>query len=213
MDALEWLRKQLDGDGDDLLREMVREFGQRLMAAEVDALTGASWGEVSAERVNHRNGYRTRPFDTRVGSIELAIPKLRRTRQSRDARVATSHVAVVTWWTGSVVPSNAHASIWAIAQPRALSRSRSRAAVRRSSHGLLERTRGAGLPVELRVTGERRPLPPGVELSAYRIVQEDLRVVGQADNGRQAIEEARRLSPDVVLMDVPMPVLLRPAWA
>ncbi len=78
MDALEWLRKQLDGDGDDLLREMVREFAQRLMAAEVDALTGASWGEVSAERVNHRNGYRARPFDTRVGSIEVAIPKLRR---------------------------------------------------------------------------------------------------------------------------------------
>ena len=78
MDALEWLRKQLDGDGDDLLREMVREFAQRLMAAEVDTLTGARWGEVSSERVNHRNGYRQRPFDTRVGSIDLAIPKLRR---------------------------------------------------------------------------------------------------------------------------------------
>lgn len=78
MDALAWLRKQLDGDENDLLREMVREFAQRLMAAEVDALTGAGWGEVSPERVNHRNGYRQRPFDTRVGSIELAIPKLRR---------------------------------------------------------------------------------------------------------------------------------------
>jgi putative transposase len=78
MDALEWLRKQLDSDGDDVLREMVREFAQRLMAAEVDVLTGAGWGEVSPERVNHRNGYRTRPFDTRVGSIEVAIPKLRR---------------------------------------------------------------------------------------------------------------------------------------
>jgi hypothetical protein len=44
MDALEWLRKQLDGDGDDLLREMVREFAQRLMAAAVDALAGAGWG-------------------------------------------------------------------------------------------------------------------------------------------------------------------------
>jgi len=43
MDALAWLRKQLDGDGDDLLAEMVREFAQRLMAAEVDALTGAGW--------------------------------------------------------------------------------------------------------------------------------------------------------------------------
>ena len=78
MDALEWLRKQLDGDESDLLGEMVREFAQGLMAAEVDALTGAGWGEVSPERVNHRNGYRQRPFDTRVGSIELAIPKLRR---------------------------------------------------------------------------------------------------------------------------------------
>lgn len=78
MDALEWLRKQLDGDENDLLREMVREFAQRLMAAEVDALTGAGWGEVSPERVNHRNGYRPRPFDTRVGSIDLAVPKLRR---------------------------------------------------------------------------------------------------------------------------------------
>jgi putative transposase len=78
MDALEWLRKQLDGGENDLLREMVREFAQRLMAAEVDALTGVGWGEQSPERVNHRNGYRQRPFDTRVGSIELAIPKLRR---------------------------------------------------------------------------------------------------------------------------------------
>jgi putative transposase len=78
VDALEWLRKQLDGDENDLLREIVREFAQRLMPAEVDALTGAGWGEVSPERVNQPNGYRQRPFDTRAGSIELAIPKLQR---------------------------------------------------------------------------------------------------------------------------------------
>ena len=77
MDALAWLRKQLDGDENDLLREMVREFAQRLMAAEVDAVVGAGWGEHSAERVNLRNGYRSRPWDTRVGTIDLAIPKLR----------------------------------------------------------------------------------------------------------------------------------------
>jgi hypothetical protein len=47
MDALAWLRKQLDGDENDLVREMVREFAQRLMAAEVDALNGAGWGEVN----------------------------------------------------------------------------------------------------------------------------------------------------------------------
>lgn len=78
MDALEWLRKQLDGDENDLLREMVREFAHQLMAAEVDALTGAGWGERSPERTNQRNGYRHRPFDTRVGTIDLEIPKLRR---------------------------------------------------------------------------------------------------------------------------------------
>ena len=78
MDPLEWLRKHLEDDDADLLREMVRSFAERLMSAEVDVLCGASWGEVSGERVNSRNGYRPRAFDTRVGSIELAIPKLRR---------------------------------------------------------------------------------------------------------------------------------------
>lgn len=77
MDELAWLRKQLDTPDSDVVREMVREFAQRLMAAEVDALVGAGWGEVSPERVNQRNGYRARPFDTRAGTIELAIPKLR----------------------------------------------------------------------------------------------------------------------------------------
>jgi transposase-like protein len=78
MDALAWLRKHLDDDSNDLVREMVRGFAEQLMAAEVDAVTGAGWGEISPERVNHRNGYRARPFDTRVGTIDLAIPKLRR---------------------------------------------------------------------------------------------------------------------------------------
>ena len=77
MDALAWLRKDLDDDGSDLLREMVRGFAEQLMAAEVDVLAGASWGEITSERVNHRNGYRARPFDTRVGTIDVAIPKLR----------------------------------------------------------------------------------------------------------------------------------------
>jgi transposase-like protein len=77
MDELAWLRKQLETPDNDVVREMVREFAQRLMAAEVDALVGAGWGEISSERVNQRNGYRARPFDTRAGTIELAIPKLR----------------------------------------------------------------------------------------------------------------------------------------
>jgi transposase-like protein len=77
MDALEWLRKQLEVEGSDLLREMVRTFAERLMAAEVDVLCNAGYGEVTPERANSRDGYRTRQLDTRVGSIDVSIPKLR----------------------------------------------------------------------------------------------------------------------------------------
>jgi putative transposase len=61
----------------DLLREMIRGFAQKMMDAEVDELCGAGYGEVSADRVNSRNGYRRRDWDTRAGTIEVAIPKLR----------------------------------------------------------------------------------------------------------------------------------------
>jgi putative transposase len=61
----------------DLLREMVKGFAQRMMDADVEQLCGAGYGEVSAERVNSRNGYRHREWDTRAGTVELAIPKLR----------------------------------------------------------------------------------------------------------------------------------------
>ncbi len=61
----------------DLLREMIREFAQRMMDAEVEVRCGAGYGEVSPDRVNSRNGYRRREWDTRAGTVELAIPKLR----------------------------------------------------------------------------------------------------------------------------------------
>jgi transposase-like protein len=56
---------------------MVTAFAQILMSADVDAACGAAYGSRSPERVNRRNGYRTRGWDTRVGSIELQVPKLR----------------------------------------------------------------------------------------------------------------------------------------
>jgi transposase-like protein len=77
MDVASWLRKQLEDAHPDLLRAMVQEFAEALMSAEANALCGAGYGERSLERVNRRNGYRERDWDTRVGSIELAIPKLR----------------------------------------------------------------------------------------------------------------------------------------
>ena len=77
MDPLTWLRKQLETAEPDLLREMLRAFADQLMGAEVDALCGAGYGERSEERVNSRNGYRERTWDTRAGTMTLAIPKLR----------------------------------------------------------------------------------------------------------------------------------------
>jgi transposase-like protein len=56
---------------------MVKQMAEALMGAEVDALCGASHGERHPERTNQRNGYRTRPWDTRSGTIDLALPKLR----------------------------------------------------------------------------------------------------------------------------------------
>jgi transposase-like protein len=77
IDALEDFRKQLEGADVDLLREMVKIFAEQLMGADADALCGADYGERSPERTNRRNGYRERPWDTRAGTISLAVPKLR----------------------------------------------------------------------------------------------------------------------------------------
>ena len=75
--VLERVQEQLESNGQDLLRAMIATFAAELMGAEVDALCGAGYRERSAERTNSRNGYRAREWDTRAGTIELAIPKLR----------------------------------------------------------------------------------------------------------------------------------------
>jgi len=77
MDALAWVRKQVEQADTDLLREMVKLFCERVMSEEADAICGAPYGERSDERTNRRNGYRSRAWDTRTGTIDLAIPKLR----------------------------------------------------------------------------------------------------------------------------------------
>ena len=77
IDVSGWLEEQLAQASPDLLRAMVQTFAEALMGAEADAVCGAAYGERSAERTNTRNGYRRREWDTRAGSISLAIPKLR----------------------------------------------------------------------------------------------------------------------------------------
>ncbi len=73
------LRTLLEKSSDaDLLREMIGFTAQRLMELEVEGLTGAAYGEKSQERLVQRNGYRDRMWETRAGTVELRIPKLRK---------------------------------------------------------------------------------------------------------------------------------------
>jgi putative transposase len=77
IELFDGVRKLLAGAEPDVLRELVEMMVAKLMGAEVDALCGAGYGERSPDRVNARNGYRLRPWDTRLGSMTVAIPKLR----------------------------------------------------------------------------------------------------------------------------------------
>jgi putative transposase len=75
MDLRELLEKTADTD---FLREMIGFTAQRLMELEVETLTGAAHGSRNADRLTHRNGYRGREWDTRAGTVELRIPKIRK---------------------------------------------------------------------------------------------------------------------------------------
>jgi transposase-like protein len=76
MELLELVSKADSGDVD-FLREGVRVLAQALMEVEVSAQIGAEHGERTPDRMTHRNGYRPRDWDTRAGTIELAIPRVR----------------------------------------------------------------------------------------------------------------------------------------
>ncbi len=79
MGAEALVRKYLESDaGSDLLAEMVKMTAELLMDAEVDVMCNAGYGERTEDRVNSRNGHRDRRWDTRAGTINLEIPKLRK---------------------------------------------------------------------------------------------------------------------------------------
>ena len=102
IDAARLIEEQLAQASPDLLRELLTSFINTLMSAEADAVCGAAYGVSSPERTNRRNGYRGRDFDTRTGTLELEIPKLRTgtyfpewllERRKRAERALTSVVA------------------------------------------------------------------------------------------------------------------------
>lgn len=59
------------------MRELLLTMTNALLSADADSVCGAEWNARSAERTNHRNGYRHRPLDTRVGTVDVVVPKLR----------------------------------------------------------------------------------------------------------------------------------------
>ncbi len=97
IDPARLLTEQLASASPDLLRSMLTAFINTLMSAEVDGLCGASYRRSSPERTNVRNGYRHREFDTRAGTLDVAIPKLREgstTRTGCYQQRIMAHVAV-----------------------------------------------------------------------------------------------------------------------
>jgi transposase-like protein len=77
VDPAQLLEEHLASASPDLLREMIASFANAMMSAQADQLCGAGYGERTETRTNRRNGYRAREWDTRAGTVELAIPKLR----------------------------------------------------------------------------------------------------------------------------------------
>jgi len=72
------VQRVLAGEHGDFVREAVAIVARELMEAEISQEIGAELGEVSTERSTHRNGYRPRPWETRVGEIDLLVPRKRR---------------------------------------------------------------------------------------------------------------------------------------
>ncbi|SPJ41444.1 Transposase, Mutator family [Corynebacterium diphtheriae subsp. lausannense] len=77
IDPTAYLEELLTQASPDLMRQMLTNFINQILSAQADTVCGTDYATVSAQRTNTRNGYRHHPLDTRVGSIDVAIPKLR----------------------------------------------------------------------------------------------------------------------------------------
>lgn len=77
IDPKNFLADLLSQASPDLMRQMLTTFVNALLSAEADSVCGADYGARSDERTNRRNGYRHRDLDTRAGTLDVAIPKLR----------------------------------------------------------------------------------------------------------------------------------------
>lgn len=102
IDPTAYLEELLTQASPDLMRQMLTDFINQILSAQADSVCGADYATVSPQRTNTRNGYRHRCLDTRVGSIDVAIPKLRHgaffpdwllERRTRTERALTTVIA------------------------------------------------------------------------------------------------------------------------
>ena len=78
VDPEQFLHEQLAQASPDLMRHLLQSFINTLLSGQADAVCGADYGARSTERTNRRNGYRHRDLDTRVGTLDVAIPSCAR---------------------------------------------------------------------------------------------------------------------------------------
>ncbi len=111
MDLTAFVGKLLEEQDGDVLREGIRVLSQALMESEVAGLIGAERHERSEDRAAYRNGYRLRTWDTRVGTIQLAIPKVRPGHlfSVAAAAAAARRACAAGRRAGSVRPRRVHA--------------------------------------------------------------------------------------------------------
>ena len=154
MNVLELLRKEAPDADLDFLREGLRVLIQAVMD-EVATKTGASFGERSSERITYRNGYRARPWDTRVGTLELQVPKVREgsyfpsllepRRRSERALLAVVQQAYVEGVSTAASRTSCRPSA-ARASPRARSRASARSSTASSSRSSAGRWTAGPIP-------------------------------------------------------------------
>ena len=117
IDPTAYLEELLTQASPDLMRQMLGDFINQILSAQADTVCGADYGTTSDNRVNQRNGYRHRLLDTRVGTVDVAIPKLRHgsffpdwllERRTRTERALTTVIATWDltpfWWTPDIQP-------------------------------------------------------------------------------------------------------------
>src|ERR1700733_6501357 len=135
----------------DLLREMIGFAAQRLMELEVEGLTGAAYGEKTPERLAQRNGFRDRTWETRAGTVELRIPKLRKGSYFpgflEPRRMAEKAIAAVVQ--EAYIQGVSTRSVWFrrwdwTAYPRARSAGYVKRSTRGSNHSSVVRSRVIG---------------------------------------------------------------------